>query len=160
MNSEKEMHDYPDTENLPKGGFWIRFLASFIDRIILNIIAVLVVFFTGLGSGLGAVIRGGVLEEALMLSIIMASFINFLVGMAYSVFFVGWSGQTPGKMALKLKIIQINGKEMTYGKAFLRWLGYFLSFPFTLGIGYLMIALSSQKQGLHDKIAGTYVIRL
>lgn len=48
---------------------------------------------------------------------------------------------------------------MTYGKAFLRWVGYSIS-GLTLGIGYLMVAFTKQKQGLHDKIAGTYVIRL
>ncbi len=150
---------YPDAENLPKGGFWIRLAAAFVDGIILLIVQSIFGFFVGMGVGMGSIMRGGIPEEGQMLSGIIAFFVTIFIGMAYSVFFVGWRGQTPGKMALKLKIIQTSGEEMTYGRAFLRWIGYSIS-GLTLGIGYLMVAFTKQKQGLHDKIAGTYVIRL
>ncbi|MEK6678254.1 MAG: RDD family protein [Nitrospirota bacterium] len=150
---------YPDAESLPKGGFWIRFAAVFVDGIILLIVQGIFVFFVGMGVGMGSIMRGGIPDEGQMLSGIIAFFVTIFIGMAYHIFFVGWRGQTPGKMALKLKIIQTNGEEMTYGKAFLRWVGYSIS-GLTLGIGYLMVAFTKQKQGLHDKIAGTYVIRL
>ncbi len=49
---------------------------------------------------------------------------------------------------------------MNYGRAAKREiLGKFVS-SILLGIGYLMVAFDSQKQGLHDKIADTYVIKL
>lgn len=150
---------YPDAESLPKGGFWIRFAAVFVDGIILLIVQGIFGFFVGMGVGMGSIMRGGIPDEGQMLSGIIAFFVTIFIGMAYHIFFVGWRGQTPGKMALKLKIIQTNGEEMTYGKAFLRWVGYSIS-GLTLGIGYLMVAFTKQKQGLHDKIAGTYVIRL
>ncbi|MEK6657332.1 MAG: RDD family protein [Nitrospirota bacterium] len=150
---------YPDAESLPKGGFWIRFAAVFVDGIILLIVQGIFGFFVGIGVGMGSIMRGGIPDEGQMLSGIIAFFVTIFIGMAYHIFFVGWRGQTPGKMALKLKIIQTNGEEMTYGKAFLRWVGYSIS-GLTLGIGYLMVAFTKQKQGLHDKIAGTYVIRL
>ena len=150
---------YPDAESLPKGGFWIRFAAVFVDVIILLIVQGIFGFFVGMGVGMGSVMRGGISDEGQLLSGIIIFFVNILIGMAYHIFFVGWRGQTPGKMALKLKIIQTNGEEMTYGRAFLRWVGYSIS-GLTLGIGYLMVAFTKQKQGLHDKIAGTYVIRL
>lgn len=150
---------YPDAESLPKGGFWIRFVAAFVDGIIMVIVQSIFGFFVGMGVGMGSIMRGGISDEGQLLSWIIAFFVNILIGMAYHIFFVGWRGQTPGKMALKLKIIQTNGEEMTYGKAFLRWVGYSIS-GLTLGIGYLMVAFTKQKQGLHDKIAGTYVIRL
>lgn len=150
---------YPDAESLPKGGFWIRFAAVFVDGIILLIVQGILGFFVGMGVGMGSIMRGGISDEGQLLSGIIIFFVNILIGTAYHIFFVGWRGQTPGKMALKLKIIQTNGEEMTYGKAFLRWIGYSIS-GLTLGIGYLMVAFTKQKQGLHDKIAGTYVIRL
>lgn len=150
---------YPDADSLPKGGFWIRFAAVSVDGIILLIVQGIFGFFVGMGVGMGSIMRGGISDEGQLLSMIIGFFINILIGMAYHIFFVGWRGQTPGKMALKLKIIQTNGEEMTYGKAFLRWVGYSIS-GLTLGIGYLMVAFTKQKQGLHDKIAGTYVIRL
>ncbi len=150
---------YLDAESLPKGGFWIRFVAAFVDGIILLIVQGIFGFFVGMGVGMGSIMRGGIPEEGQILSGIIAFFVTMFIGMAYHIFFVGWRGQTPGKMALKLKIIQTSGEEMTYGKAFLRWVGYSIS-GLTLGIGYLMVAFTKQKQGLHDKIAGTYVIRL
>ena len=63
-------------------------------------------------------------------------------------------------MALRIKVIMTDGSEITYGKAAMREiLGKFVS-GILLGIGYLMVAFDSQKQGLHDKIANTYVIKL
>ena len=80
--------------------------------------------------------------------------------MVYYVFFTGYCGQTPGKMAIRVKVIRTDGSEIGYGRAFLREVpGKFLS-GLILGIGYLMIAFDAQKQGLHDKIADTYVIKL
>ncbi len=63
-------------------------------------------------------------------------------------------------MAIRVKVIRTDGSEIGYGRAFLREVpGKFLS-GLILGIGYLMIAFDAQKQGLHDKIADTYVIKL
>jgi uncharacterized RDD family membrane protein YckC len=63
-------------------------------------------------------------------------------------------------MALRIKVIRTNGMEIGYGKAALREvLGKFVS-GILLGIGYLMVAFDLQKQGLHDKIADTYVIKI
>ena len=177
---------YPDADSLPKGGFWIRFAAFFVDFTIFIIILFIFAFFIGLGVGMGSVIRGGISEEGEALSGIIIFLVSILACMTYSIFFVGWEGQTLGKMLLKLKIIRTNGKEMTYGRAFLRWAVYPLLFLliipllpvlslinliiavfvpwlfliFVAIIDYLMVAFTKQKQGLHDKIAGTYVIRL
>ncbi|PIP08224.1 MAG: hypothetical protein COX51_04865, partial [Syntrophobacteraceae bacterium CG23_combo_of_CG06-09_8_20_14_all_50_8] len=46
---------------------------------------------------------------------------------------------------------------MTYGIAFLRWIGYFIS-ALPLYIGFLWVAFDGKKQGWHDKLAGTVVI--
>ena len=82
------------------------------------------------------------------------------ISLGYAVFFTGYCGQTPGKMALRIKVIRTNGSQLTYGRAVKREvLGKFVS-SILLGIGYLMVAFDSQKQGLHDKIADTYVIKL
>ncbi|MDX9709761.1 MAG: RDD family protein, partial [Trichloromonas sp.] len=91
---------------------------------------------------------------------LMATLFGALVGLTYSVFFTGYCGQTPGKMALRIKVIRATGEEIGYGRAFVREVpGKFLS-GILLGIGYLMAAFDSQKQGLHDRIADTYVIKL
>jgi uncharacterized RDD family membrane protein YckC len=76
------------------------------------------------------------------------------------VFFIGYCGQTPGKMALRIKVVCTDGSQLTYGRAAKREvLGKFVS-SILLGIGYLMVAFDHRKQGLHDKIADTYVIKL
>jgi uncharacterized RDD family membrane protein YckC len=83
-----------------------------------------------------------------------------VVSMTYYIFFTGYNGQTPGKMALRIQVVRTNGTPMTYGRAFLREVvGKFVS-ALILGIGYIMAGFDRNKQGLHDRIAGTYVIRL
>ena len=63
-------------------------------------------------------------------------------------------------MALRVKVIRTDGSHVTYGRAALREVpGKFIS-SILLCVGYLMVAFDSQKQGLHDKIADTYVIKL
>jgi uncharacterized RDD family membrane protein YckC len=92
--------------------------------------------------------------------VVVAGIFSVLIGVAYYIFFTGYCGQTPGKMALRIKVIRTDGSDMDYGRALLReTLGKFVS-GIILGIGYLMVAFDPQKQGLHDKIADTYVIKL
>ncbi len=143
----------------PRAGFWVRLLAYIIDSIVLAVAGGILSFATGLGVGIGAIITGSMDESTEMITGIFGLIINITLSLIYYVAFVGARGQTPGKMALGLKIIRTSGEEMTYGRAFLRWIGYWASF-LTIGIGFLMIAFSREKQGLHDKIAGTYVVRL
>jgi uncharacterized RDD family membrane protein YckC len=90
------------------------------------------------------------------------SFLNvavFLLNMIYFTFFLGTRGQTPGKMICGLKVIRIDGSPVSYGQAAVRTLGYYLN-HFTLCIGFLWVAIDPRKQGFHDKIAGTYEIRV
>ncbi len=76
----------------------------------------------------------------------------------YTVGFWAWRGQTPGKMALRIQVVGVDGHPIGVGRAIVRYVGYLAS---TLGFlgGYLMIGLTPRKQGLHDKIARTYVVR-
>lgn len=67
-------------------------------------------------------------------------------------------GATPGKMALSMEIVMADGRPLTTSAAVLRYIGYIVNVA-TLGIGYLMIAFTPQKRGLHDYIAGTVVVR-
>lgn len=129
-------------------GFWIRFLAMLIDGIILGIINSL--FFKAQTNTFNT--DGGMS---------MASNVNplgMIVQIVYVVAFWTTLSATPGKMALGLMVVDEQGNKLTWQKAALRYVGYFVS-SITLGIGYLMVAFDKNKQGLHDKIAKTYVIR-
>jgi uncharacterized RDD family membrane protein YckC len=144
---------------LRKAGFWLRALAFIVDLAVVTAAAA--------AGGLlvaGAVRAGGWFSSTPEVALewlegSARTVLSVLIDLCYFTLFVGWRGQTPGKMLLRLRIIQVSGGEVGYGRAFVRWIGQILSF-LVLGIGFLMIAFSREKQGLHDKLAGTYVIRL
>ena len=131
-------------------GFWIRFTAKFIDNIILQILFVPMRFITGIAStDPNAQLRIFFLTVAITMG----------VTAAYQIFFVGKFGATPGKMALRLRIVRPNGDKLTYGRACGRYFAELLS-SLTLLIGYIMAAFDEQKRALHDRICDTRVIRL
>jgi uncharacterized RDD family membrane protein YckC len=80
-----------------------------------------------------------------------------LIFLAY--YIVGWSlrGQTWGKNLMGLRIVRSDASPLRFGTALLRMFGYFISAIF-FGWGFLMIALTSKRQGLHDRLADTYVV--
>lgn len=145
------------------GGFWRRLMAYVIDRIILYLIA-LILLLTGLvalklgGITFGSIARTG--ELPLGAGLFSTAYIvtTFVTDMIYSIWFHGTIGQTPGKMLLGLRVIRISGEQMTFGIAFLRWVGCWVSGLVFL-LGFIWIAFDGRKQGWHDKIAATLVIR-
>ncbi len=140
---------------LPKAGFWIRVVAYVLDFLLLWTVEYLLSLLIGLTVGLlGLSVEGDPSIE------VVIWLFGAALSISYAVFFTGYCGQTPGKMALRIKVIRTDGSPLGYGRAALREvLGKFIS-GILLGIGYLMVAFDSQKQGLHDKIADTYVIKL
>jgi uncharacterized RDD family membrane protein YckC len=120
-------------------GFWIRFVAFIIDSIILTVIQIPISLII---EGTGVLLLMGL-----------------LVGIVYDVgFWVANDGATPGKMALGIKVRMANGEPIDVGPALLRYVGLYLS-ALILLIGYIMIAFTPQKRGLHDYIAGTVVVK-
>ncbi len=65
---------------------------------------------------------------------------------------------TLGKMALGIRVTDLNGNRIGFGKATGRYFGKILS-GLILGIGFLMVAFTERKQGLHDMLAGTLVVK-
>ena len=146
----------PAPANQPKAGFWIRFVGYLIDGGIVGIVQML------LGVLLGFILSamGGLSDEGQTAISVVSGLLGIAISLGYGVFFIGYCGQTPGKMVVRIKVIRTDGAELGYGRAFLREVvGKFIS-GILLCIGYLMVAFDSRKQGLHDKIADTYVIKL
>ena len=133
MQENLELNVFDD-EFVRLGGFWERFAAYFIDVIILGIAGVILNFIPILGQ-----------------------IVILLLGPAYFTYFYGTTGQTLGKKVLGLKVVKLDGSDLTYGKGFLRCVGYIVS-EVVLCIGFLMIGWDKKKQGLHDKICGTTVV--
>lgn len=75
----------------------------------------------------------------------------------YFAFFTAYGGRTPGKMALGLKVVALDGGPVSGGRALARTLCYLAS-VYTLGLGFLLAA-GPAKRALHDRLAGTRVVR-
>jgi uncharacterized RDD family membrane protein YckC len=66
---------------------------------------------------------------------------------------------TPGKMVFKVKVVDAkSGGPLTLGQSLIRYLGYYVS-TIPLGLGLIWVGIDAKKQGWHDKLAGTVVIR-
>lgn len=123
-----------------------RILAALIDGIIVSI---------------GAFILGMVLNSAGMSSqnTSMNTGVNLVLSLVYFVGYQSQSGVTLGKKAMGIRVVDSKGAKPTMMTLFLREIvGKFIS-AIILGIGYLMILWDGRKQGLHDKIAQTYVVK-
>jgi len=124
---------------LEYAGFWVRLGASVIDLLTLGFIVVIIAYFfpapvIWVTSGL-------------------------VISVAYWVGFWIWRGQTLGKMALGIKVIRTDSSPVKWQCALYRFLGYIVS-VITLFIGFIWVAFDGRKQGIHDKIADTYVVKL
>ncbi len=146
------------------GGFWRRAVAYSVDKTILQIISLILLLVGMLASGLGLPAYRHGHDGGLFGNMLDGPFLAFyyvmtvFVDMLYFTWFHGAMGQTPGKMMLKLRVVQPSGDPVSFGTAFLRWVGYVVSAA-AVFIGFMWIALDRRKQAWHDKIADTIVVR-
>ena len=125
-------------------GFWIRLAAAIIDGVIIMAISFILALFN-----LGA-----------MGSWILLSWSWILLSWLYYWLFTGLKGQTLGKMAVGIKVVDEHGNMPGLGVAAMREiLGKTIS-AIVLYIGFLWIIWDKQKRGWHDKIANTYVVKV
>jgi len=130
-------------------GFWLRLVAYIIDIIVLMGAS----FVLGLFLGIIAPDIVGLESEGVW---------NVLgIGIAW-IYYASMESSskqaTLGKMALGLKVTDLEKKPISFGKATGRFFGKILS-VIILGIGFLMIAFTEKKQGLHDQLAGCLVLK-
>ena len=149
-------------EQSPYAGFWSRAAARLIDLVLIFAIYELVYIADRLGTDAGLWPGSGLGEDETLEGLSLPNVLRLAFFFAFPVFYYvylhGSCGQTFGKMALRIKVINENGTPLGYKKAFLRWLGYFLC-DLTFNIGYLWAAFDPRKQGLHDKVCKTLVLR-
>lgn len=79
------------------------------------------------------------------------------IGIYFVVFLAFWKGQTPGKRLLNLQVVRLNGEELNLWNSFKRFGGYAAGFATGL-LGFLQVYWDANRQGIHDKIAGTVVL--
>jgi uncharacterized RDD family membrane protein YckC len=131
-------------------GFWIRTGAAIIDTIlILIIITPILTVVYGKDYWINESFSQGIWDVLL----------NYIVPAIAVIVFWVYKSATPGKMALRLKIVDAKtGEKPSTGQFIGRYLGYYVSMiPLFLGI--IWVGIDKRKQGWHDKLAGTVVIR-
>lgn len=134
-------------------GIGNRFLAAAIDTLI--VIGALIV--VGLGSlGIGAL--GGIGQSVGIIAFVTLSFV--LLWGYYIVFETVWSGQTPGKRVLGIRVIKTSGYPIQFSESAIRNLVRLIDFlPSLYGIGVVVMFLSPRSRRLGDYAAGTLVIK-
>ena len=127
-------------------GFWKRVAAALIDSLITTAIGMMAGFILGRPHGAEAELEP------------LAVVVSLLVGWIYFASFESSNKQaTPGKMALGIKVTDLDGTRIGFGKASGRHFSKFVS-ALIIFIGFVMVAFTKRRQGLHDIMAGCLVI--
>jgi tetratricopeptide (TPR) repeat protein/uncharacterized RDD family membrane protein YckC len=135
-------------------GFWKRVAAWLLDFIIMFLGCVVIIIILGLllipttgnADNIQASWEG------------LGTLVGLIFAWLYYTLMESSSKQgTVGKMFLGIKVTDLNGNKIGFGKANGRYWGKFIS-SFILGIGYIMVAFTKKKQGLHDIMAGCLVV--
>jgi uncharacterized RDD family membrane protein YckC len=120
------------------GGFWIRVVAYLLDAILLVIAQIILM--------------------QLVESKAQQQLFNFVITWLYFAGLESMAGATLGKMVFGLRVTNEQGANISFLNATGRYFAKIIS-TLILCIGFLMVAWDGQKQGLHDKMAGTLVVK-
>lgn len=156
--------------NTQYAGFWLRLVAIIIDGIIIGIVQslIFVPILTAAGFGFASALSEMDTGDSENIVGMMAAFFAAVATYAllakaiqilYFTFMESSKMQaTLGKLALGIKVTDMDGAKLDFGKAFVRNICKFIS-DFTLLIGYIMAGFTEKRQALHDVIAGTLVVK-
>lgn len=132
-------------------GFWPRFGAEIIDALIL--IAIIMPLLIAIYGW-----RVYIDDERFIVGL-YDFILNWVFPLVATISFWVYKQATPGKMVLKLIIVDAKtGNKASLKQYIIRYVGYLISL-IPLGLGYLWIIWDPKKQGWHDKLAGTVVIK-
>lgn len=138
---------------LEYAGFWRRLVAFVVDAMLLSVIICIMFTFNN------AILLNFESQRHFIPLVAINNILSVLATLAYSIIFWYRRGQTPGNILLNIKVLRGDGSHISFGCALLRYLGCVICI-LTLGIGFLWISFDSRKQGFHDKIAHTVVVKL
>lgn len=138
-------------------GFWYRVAGKIIDGVITGMFSVLIQSILMPTMDLQMMESQ---EDFIFFTIYMVvnMLVSILIPLSYTTFFLGKYGATPGKMALGMKVIMADGRQITYSRACLRYFAEMLS-SMILMIGYLMAAWDEEVRTLHDRLCDTRVVK-
>lgn len=150
-------------------GFWWRFLAYFIDNIIVTAVTSLILFPFILIMGISIFRFGGfdrgfepgpeTLIPFVMIVLFIAFFSKIVEWLYFAIMESSTHQGTLGKIALGIKVTDIQGNRISFARATGRYFGKILS-GLVLMIGFIMAGFTEKKQALHDILADCFVIKL
>jgi uncharacterized RDD family membrane protein YckC len=137
-------------ENQQYAGFWIRVAAALIDTVI---------FVLVFSIPLTLIYGSGYWTSPQTVTGFWDITVQYIAPIVITVWFWTKYLGTPGKMILRLRVVDANtGQAVSTPKAIGRYLGYYVS-ALPLMLGFIWVGIDSKKQGFHDKLAGTVVVR-
>jgi uncharacterized RDD family membrane protein YckC len=152
-------------------GFWLRVVAYLIDSVIMGLgfMALFIPFavMTGLTAALGSIHPGedprdvgALLGGTFFLGLITLVSLALLGGWLYHAKMESSSWQaTLGKKALNLRVTDMAGTRVTFGRATGRHFAKLITGLIPLGVGFALAGLTERRQALHDMLAGCLVLR-
>lgn len=149
-------------------GFWLRFVAAILDSLILSVISsalsLPLLGLTGIGAALHNIHPGRELDPALLAAILAAVPMLIAFGLVTKWLYFAYCESsewqaTPGKKVLNLRVTDLNGQRVSFGRASGRFFSKIIS-TLTVMIGYIMAGFTEKRQALHDMIAGTLVLHV
>ncbi|ADZ90664.1 RDD family protein [Marinomonas mediterranea] len=131
-------------------GFWIRMVATLIDSILMMFITMPLLY---------SIYGASYFDSSAVFRGVPDLLISYVFPISVTILFWVYKSATPGKMAMKLKVVDAKtGNPPSIQQSIIRYVGYFIAF-IPLFLGVIWIAWDRKKQGWHDKMAGTLVVR-
>ena len=132
-------------------GFWARVLASLVDTVLLTLVMALIAWFVFGTNDFDLTGEQPTSPAHLLLSLALPALIVIVFWRRLQA--------TPGKMLIAARIVDATtGADPSNRQLLLRYVGYYVS-GFVLLLGFVWVAFDARKQGWHDKMANTVVIR-
>ncbi|OPH52042.1 hypothetical protein BC351_33295 [Paenibacillus ferrarius] len=129
---------------LQYAGFWIRFVAVLLDGVAIQAVFVLLSF----------IMNSSPFKPSFGMSVL-----QYAISWSYFVILTVLLGQTLGKMIMGIRVVRKDGLPNTWGSILLREIIGKIVSAIILCIGYIMAGIDSEKRSLHDRMAGTRVVK-
>jgi uncharacterized RDD family membrane protein YckC len=143
---------YHAPAEIPYAGLWKRFCAAFLDGLILGIPLLLVRF------GILPWSQSEYTRQDRFIDCGLTLLEHVIYWLYYALMESSAQSATLGKMAVGIRVTDLEGARISFGRATGRYFGKFVS-AIILMIGFIMAAFTQRKQALHDLMAGTLVIK-
>jgi len=143
--------EFKDDFDLSYAGFWIRVLASIIDTVLILLVTAPLLL---------AVYGADYWQSASLVSGGWDILVSYVFPAVAVILFWIYKSATPGKMILRLKVVSLGETpHLSVGQAVIRYIGYYPAM-LALMLGLIWVAFDKRKQGWHDKMANTAVVRV